>query len=120
MPLRDKPLIDRTAFERLVAEIEIEGALETFAVFHADTQRRLLALETLELDASRKLIQIDAHSLKSTAATFGFTQLATLAAGLETTAPTIREPDFRAIVRDLGSAFATGLVQFDRAFRQTA
>ncbi|UZE49322.1 Hpt domain-containing protein [Rhodopseudomonas sp. P2A-2r] len=118
MPLRYKSQIDRTAFERLAAEIEVEGALETFAVFQTDTQRRLLALETIGLEAHRGEIQTDAHSLKSTAATFGFTQLATLAASLEKSAPTIQDPDFRAMVIELGSAFATGLAQFDAAFRQ--
>lgn len=120
MPLRNKLLIDRTAFERLASEIEVEGALETFAVFHTDTQRRLLALETIGLETNRREIQTAAHSLKSTAAMFGFTQLATLAASLEKTALTIQDPDFRAIVIDLESAFASGLVQFDEAFRQIA
>jgi HPt (histidine-containing phosphotransfer) domain-containing protein len=112
--------LDRTAFERLAEEIDVEGALEAFAVFDADTQRRLLALETLGLEASRKLVQIEAHSLKSTAAMFGFTQLAALAAWLEAAAPAIEDRKFRATLRDLGSAFATGVVQFNAAFRPAA
>ena len=112
--------LDRTAFERLAGEIDVEGALETFAVFYTDTQRRLLTLATIGLEANRKLVQIEAHSLKSTAAMFGFTHLAKLAAWLEEAALTIEDANFRAILRDLGSTFATGVVQFNAAFRQTA
>ena len=36
------------------------------------------------------------------------------------TIETLQDPDFRAIVIDLESAFASGLVQFDEAFRQIA
>lgn len=112
--------LDRAAFERLAEEIDVEGAMQTFAVFQTDTQRRLLTLATIELAANRKLVQIEAHSLKSTAALFGFTQLAALAARLENAALTIEDPSFQAIVPDLESAFASGVLQFDEAFRQAA
>jgi signal transduction histidine kinase/DNA-binding NarL/FixJ family response regulator/HPt (histidine-containing phosphotransfer) domain-containing protein len=112
--------LDRAAFECLAAEIDVEGAMEMFKIFHTETQRRLLTLETIGLEANRKLVQIEAHTLRSTAAMLGFVQLATLATRLEEAALTIPDRDFRAIVVDLESSFTTGVAQFDEAFRQSA
>jgi CheY-like chemotaxis protein len=113
-------VLDPAAFEGLVAEIDMDGAMETFKIFAADTRRLLDGLSKVELETSRKRVQVEAHSLKSTAATFGLQRLAALAKQLEHQAMAIPEPEFLSVVPQLDQAFEEGLVQFEEAFRPAA
>jgi HPt (histidine-containing phosphotransfer) domain-containing protein len=113
-------ILDPTAFESLALEIDLDGAIETFNLFVTDTRHRLRSFSTMAVDANRKRIEIEAHSLKSTAATFGFRKLSELAARLEQDAVTIPEQAFRAIVPELDDAFEQGKAQFDAAFKPAA
>jgi hypothetical protein len=107
----------RAAFEDLIAEIDLEGAFETFRIFVADTTRRLQSFSTLGIEASRKQIRLEAHSLKSTAATFGFHRLAELAKLVEREADVVPEAEFRSIVSRMREAFDAGMSLFRDAFQ---
>jgi CheY-like chemotaxis protein/HPt (histidine-containing phosphotransfer) domain-containing protein len=108
------------AFATLASELDMEGAMETFQVFVADTEQRLAALAQTALDANRKIVEVEAHSIKSTAATFGFVQLSELARQLEKTAPGIEAADFDAMVAALRLAFVAGRTKFDAAYASAA
>jgi hypothetical protein len=108
---------DRAAFEDLVAEIDLEGAFETFRIFVADTKRRLQSFSTLGIETSRKQVRLEAHSLKSTAATFGFHRLADLAKLVEREADDVLETEFRSIVSRMREAFDAGMSLFRDAFQ---
>jgi hypothetical protein len=116
----DVGILDPTAFRSLAAEIDLDGAIETFNIFVADARQTLNAFSTMAFEANRKLIQIEAHSLKSTAATFGFQKLAEIAKRLEHDALVIAEQDFRLIVPKLDEAFEKGKARFDATFKPAA
>jgi signal transduction histidine kinase/DNA-binding response OmpR family regulator len=111
---------DPEPFATLEAELDRDSALETFAVFLTDTEARLAALGDAAVLANRKGVQVEAHSLKSTAATFGFRELSRIAKDLEQRAPGIAPDDFSAMVAGLRAAFAAGRTRFDAAHRPAA
>jgi signal transduction histidine kinase/DNA-binding response OmpR family regulator len=118
--MTNSDILDPAAFEALAAEIDMDGAVETFKIFAADTRRLLASLSKVEIETSRKQVQVDAHSLKSTAATFGFRQLSALAKQLEHSAMAIPEDQFLSIVPQMDAAFERGLARFDATFKPAA
>jgi HPt (histidine-containing phosphotransfer) domain-containing protein len=113
-------ILDMAAFDALAAAIDYEDAIETFKVFANDTRRILELLSAADLESDRTLIRIEAHTLKSIAATFGFQRLSRLAKRLETNAMEIPEPEFRSVVPTLGEAFERGMAQFEQAIKTAA
>lgn len=101
-------ILDPLAFPALAAEIELEGAIETFGVFVRDSQSRLAVLDDLHADAGRRRIEVEAHSLGAAAATFGLMRMAELARRLEDHAATVSDGAYRADVARLHAAFAEG------------
>jgi HPt (histidine-containing phosphotransfer) domain-containing protein len=71
----------------------------------------------MEFDAHRKLVRLEAHTLKSIAASFGFHRMSELAKQLESNAMEIPEPEFRSIMPKIDEAFERGKAQFDAAFK---
>jgi signal transduction histidine kinase/CheY-like chemotaxis protein len=88
-------MIDRDRFDTLAQEVGADIAGQLLHVFVEATEQRLSRLAQLSCEKDRKAIQIEAHSLKSDAATFGWRDVAALAAALERAAPDIRDPDYR-------------------------
>jgi len=117
---RDNDIFDPVAFTDLIKEIDLDAALEIFNAFIEDSQHRLRSLPALALDTDRNRLRVEAHSLKSTAATFGLRKLSELARQLEREAPVIQQPDFQSIVDRLDEAFETGKVHFEETFRPAA
>jgi histidine phosphotransfer protein HptB len=74
-------LFDHAALLELTSELGKEDTAEVLKVFLADTSRKISAI-AVELQA-RSTIKREAHSIKSSAATFGFVELSTLARELE-------------------------------------
>jgi signal transduction histidine kinase/DNA-binding response OmpR family regulator len=116
----DADILDPAAFSSLAEEIDLDAAIETFNAFVADTHQRLQSFAALTLEASRKHVQIEAHSLKGTAATFGFQKLSEMARRLEQDAPVISEQDFRSLLPTLGEAFEAAKARFDDTFKPAA
>ncbi|MCG2630041.1 Hpt domain-containing protein [Bradyrhizobium sp. WYCCWR 13023] len=111
-PLREpEPLRELGAFDALVREIGEDGASEVRAVFWNETIARLKLFHTLALDQHRARIGREAHSLKSTARTFGYLRLATLASLLESTAGALGNAEFDDLLQQLDAAFAGAKAQ---------
>jgi Hpt domain len=109
---KDNGVFDLTMFQALASEIDRVGAMEAFDVFDIDTRRRLRSFSEAEIDENRTAVQLEAHSLKSTAAMFGFQRLAALARDLEQRAQTVTGPEFRVLVPQMQWAFDLGMTQF--------
>ncbi|MDR3466943.1 MAG: ATP-binding protein [Xanthobacteraceae bacterium] len=113
-------VFDRTFFDSLAGELDLDDALVTYDVFLQDAVDRLTALSTASVDADRPGVRVNAHSLKSTAAQFGFSELARLALQLETSSGDIGEQDFDLMVAGLRTAFEAGKARFDATYRSAA
>jgi HPt (histidine-containing phosphotransfer) domain-containing protein len=106
-PLRELELLrEPGAFESLVHEIGEDGAGEVQAVFLNETSARLELFRALALDQHRARIAREAHSLKSTARTFGYLRLATLALLLESKADALGDAEFYDLLQQMDAAFA--------------
>jgi signal transduction histidine kinase/DNA-binding response OmpR family regulator len=116
----DSDILDMAAFHALADAIDFDDAIETYKVFAGDTRRILEALSTMDLDSDRKLIRIEAHTLKSIAATFGFYRLSGLARRLEADAMEIPKQEFRATIPRLEEAFDRAMTRFDQALKSAA
>jgi HPt (histidine-containing phosphotransfer) domain-containing protein len=105
------PLREPGAFSALVREIGEDGACEVRAVFLSETSARLALFRALALDQHRSRIAREAHSLKSTARTFGYLRLATLALRLENTADALDGAEFHDLLGRMDAAFAAARAQ---------
>ena len=111
-PLREpEPLREPGAFAVLVREIGEDGASEVRAVFWSETSARLKLFRTLALDQHRARIAREAHSLKSTARTFGYLRLAALALRLENTADVLGDAEYHDLLRQMDTAFTAAKAQ---------
>jgi HPt (histidine-containing phosphotransfer) domain-containing protein len=79
--MNEAPLFDPSVFGGLCSELGNEDAAEVLQAFLADTPRKM-AIMTSEV-TDRPSIKRAAHSIKSSAATFGFAKLSALARDLE-------------------------------------
>lgn len=94
---------DEAVFRELDAELGAADTAQILRSFLEDTDRKL---ERLEVDGqSRSVIKREAHSMKSSAATFGFNRLSRLAMELETSAETMPHAALTASVRELRQSF---------------
>jgi histidine phosphotransfer protein HptB len=94
---------NEAVFRELDAELGTEDTAEVLNSFLEDTSRKL---DRLEVDGqSRSVIKREAHSMKSSAATFGFNQLSQLAIGLEASAETMSNTALVASIQGLRQSF---------------
>ncbi|QOZ50307.1 Hpt domain-containing protein [Bradyrhizobium sp. CCBAU 53338] len=105
------PLREPRAFEALVREIGEDGAREVRSVFWSETSARLQSFRTLALGQHRARFAREAHSLKSTARTFGYLRLATLALRLESTAEAIGAAELGDLLEQMEAAFIAAKAQ---------
>jgi HPt (histidine-containing phosphotransfer) domain-containing protein len=111
-PLREpEPLREPGAFGVLVREIGEDGAREVRAVFWSETSARLELFRALVLGQHRGRIAREAHSLKSTARTFGYLRLAALALRLESTIDALDDAEFNDLLERMDTAFAAAKAQ---------
>lgn len=106
-----EPAREPRAFEALVREIGEDGACEVREVFWSETCARLQLFRTLALAQHRARIAREAHSLKSSAGTFGYVRLAALALQLEKTAESLGDAEFRAHLDVMDAAYAAARAQ---------
>jgi HPt (histidine-containing phosphotransfer) domain-containing protein len=81
------PIFDPAVFETLKADLGDEDTLEALQMFLADAADKLAQLATRSEDRAR--VKLEAHSIKSSAGTFGFAELSRLARELEPKAATL-------------------------------
>lgn len=102
---------DESVFRELGDELGAEDTALVLNTFLTDTANRLLRLEA---DGQvRSAIQREAHSIKSSAATFGFERLSQVARDLEAGAEAMAQAALRESIRELRRAF-----EATRAFAQ--
>lgn len=76
----EAPLFDSSVFRGLCSELGNEDAVEVLLAFLADAPDRMAMISAT---SDRPSIKRGAHSIKSSAATFGFASLSALARDLE-------------------------------------
>jgi signal transduction histidine kinase/DNA-binding response OmpR family regulator len=103
--------LDRDVFSELVREIGEQAVSEIHLVFTLETEARLQLLRGLPIESARTRIEREAHSLKSSAATFGYRQLASLALRLEREAQRLGEADYRDLLGRMNAAYLTAVAQ---------
>jgi HPt (histidine-containing phosphotransfer) domain-containing protein len=106
-PANAVSMFDREVFRELVREIGEEAACEVRAVFAAETESRLKLLRGLSIEQERTKIGREAHSLKSSAGTFGYRALAGLALRLEREAVRLAEGEYRALLDQMDAAYSS-------------
>jgi HPt (histidine-containing phosphotransfer) domain-containing protein len=96
---------DEAAFDTLGAEIGEADTIEVLRAFLEDTAGKMAKLAASSQD--RPLIEREAHSIKSSAATFGFSSLSRMAKQLEGGAGTMDLSKLQESICELRQAFAT-------------
>jgi hypothetical protein len=94
---------DRAVFAELGAELGEADAVEVLGIFLDDTASKMATLAASGED--RPLTRREAHSIKSSAAAFGFNGLSRLARELEFGAETIPPAQLQEQIRVLQQAF---------------
>src|SRR4051812_5454861 len=98
--MNEAPLFDRSVFRGLCSELGNEDAAEVLQAFLADTPRKMATMTSAMTD--RPSIKRAAHSIKSSAATFGFAKLSVLARDLEASIESMSVAQLRDRVGALG------------------
>lgn len=101
--MTETPLFDVSAFDGLCSELGNEDAAEVLQVFLDDTPRKLAIMISDVMD--RPSIKRAGHSIKSSAATFGFAKLSSLARDLESGIEGMSVPQLHDCVETLRRAF---------------
>ena len=94
---------DETVFKLLGDELGDDYAIEVLEAFLEDTADKMAKLAVSGHD--RELAKREAHSVKGSAATFGFSDLSRLARELERGAQTITAEQLEVSVRELRQVF---------------
>jgi histidine phosphotransfer protein HptB len=101
--MNEAPLFDPSVFRGLCSELGNEDAVEVLQAFLADTPRKMAIMISDMTD--RPSIKRAAHSIKSSAATFGFVGLSALARDLESGIAGMSAPQLDERVGTLRQAF---------------
>jgi signal transduction histidine kinase/HPt (histidine-containing phosphotransfer) domain-containing protein len=107
--------VDHTLLAQIGEEIGEHGLMETLAIFFRDAQRRIALFRCLVDDPNPELLQMEAHSLKGAASTFGLTEIAQIARAIEQQAPGIAPDVLRPLVERLDQALRRASDALDEA-----
>lgn len=97
------PAFEKDTLRLLVSELGPEDTAEVLKAFLEDTGRKIGVLGAIPPDPA--LIQREAHSIKSSAGTFGFLELAGLAASVEQDALRMTPDQLARAASALGEVF---------------
>jgi histidine phosphotransfer protein HptB len=103
---------DESVFRELGNELGADDMVALLNVFLADTAKKLIRIGAE--DQPRSVIRRDAHSMKSSAATFGFRVLSQTARQLEAGAEDMPQADLQATIGELRQAFEATRAFADR------
>jgi signal transduction histidine kinase/DNA-binding NarL/FixJ family response regulator/HPt (histidine-containing phosphotransfer) domain-containing protein len=109
----DADIFRRGPFDELIAEIGADDAREAYQAFIDDATERFARLQATIMPAGQAAVKVDAHSLKSTAATFGFDRTAKLAGRLESEAEGMNAAEYDAVLAELQLTFEGGVIRFE-------
>ena len=115
----EEPVIEQTIYDELLEEMGEEFIDQLRETYLAETEARLISLRALSCPDVSGKISREAHSLKSTSATFGLQQLAKLGRNLEASAAELDEASYRQILQQIDEAFQTGQTEL-RKLRESA
>jgi HPt (histidine-containing phosphotransfer) domain-containing protein len=101
--MHEAPLFDPSVFRGLCSELGNEDAAEVLQAFLADTPCKMAIMMSDVTD--RPSVKRAAHSIKSSAATFGFSRLSALARELEAGIEGMSAPQLHDCVGTLCEAF---------------
>jgi signal transduction histidine kinase/DNA-binding response OmpR family regulator len=107
----EEPAFDPQAFQELASEIGEQSADEVRTIFFGETDTRLASFRRLSIEADRKTISREAHSLKSAAGTFGYRRLSRLAKHVEKNAERLTANEYRELIDRLDAAYAEARAQ---------
>jgi HPt (histidine-containing phosphotransfer) domain-containing protein len=110
--MSDALLFDPSVFRVLRSELGAEDAAEVLLAFLADTPRKIAVMASAMED--RPAIKRQAHSIKSSAATFGFVEMSSLARDLESGVEGMSAPRLHECVETLRQVFEKN-AEFARA-----
>ncbi|HEY8334048.1 MAG TPA: Hpt domain-containing protein, partial [Tardiphaga sp.] len=111
----DGPAVDRTLLAEIGEEIGEHGLMETLAIFFRDAERRIALFRCLIDDPDPELLEMEAHSLKGAASTFGLTEIAQIARAIEQQAPGIAPDALRPLLERLEQALRRASEALDEA-----
>lgn len=103
---------DEAVFRELGSELGPDDTLALLNVFLADTAKKLIRIEAE--DQTRAIIKREAHSMKSSAATFGFRVLSQTARQLESVAEEMPPDALQASILEVRKAFEATRAFADR------
>ncbi len=101
--MSETSIFDKTVYLDLVSELGREDTVEVLKAFLADTSRKMEVMASVASD--RSTLKREAHSIKSSSATFGFFELSALARKLEAVAETLTIAELLESVVALRQAF---------------
>ena len=101
--MNEMPLFQQATFVALISELGKEDTAEVLKIFLADTSSKMSAIAS-DLRA-RSTIKREAHSIKSSSATFGFVELSRFARQLESSAEAMSLTELQESVGKLRHAF---------------
>jgi HPt (histidine-containing phosphotransfer) domain-containing protein len=101
--MSNPPFFDQAIFLELSSELGEEDTAEVLRAFLADGARKMATMTSAAQD--RSTIKREAHSIKSSAATFGFAELSTLARELEAGVEGMAAPRLHECVEAIRSTF---------------
>lgn len=96
-------LFDEAIYDALRSELGDEDTAEALKEFWDDTAGKMARLAVQ--CAERPVVKLEAHSIKSSAGTFGFARLSQLARELEAGAATLPFETMRESIRELRQTF---------------
>jgi HPt (histidine-containing phosphotransfer) domain-containing protein len=99
----EMPLFQQATLVELISELGKEDTAEVLKIFLADTSSKMSAIAS-DLQA-RSTIKREAHSIKSSSATFGFVELSRLARELESGAEAMSPAELQESAGKLRHAF---------------
>jgi HPt (histidine-containing phosphotransfer) domain-containing protein len=100
--MTDAPIYNKAAYLSFCDDVGAEDAAEVLVAFFEDTGLKVNALPSL---ADRQVIKREAHSIKSSSATFGFARLSALGRDLEFGAETTSPADLQTMIAAIQQAF---------------
>jgi HPt (histidine-containing phosphotransfer) domain-containing protein len=103
---------DEAVFRELESELGPDDTVALLSVFLTDTAKKLIRIEAE--DQTRAIIKREAHSMKSSAATFGFRLLSQTARQLEASAEAMPQDALRGSIGELRQAFEATRTFADR------
>lgn len=101
--MNEFPAFDESVLDLLKSELGAEDTAQVLKTFLADTGRRTGLCDAIVSD--RMLVKREVHSIKSSAATFGFAELSEIAQTIERDAAGMSDQQLREAVAALRDSF---------------